>query len=43
MGAYDVESFCRLTGYALELTTDVREAECLALRRRWGKDAVAPA
>jgi tRNA(adenine34) deaminase len=43
MGAYDVEAFCRLTGYALELTTGVREAECLALRRRWGKDAVAPA
>ena len=43
MGAYDVEAFCRLTGYALELTVGVRETECLALRRRWGKDAVAPA
>lgn len=43
MGAYRVESFCELTGYPLELTTGVREAECLALRRRWGRDAVAPA
>ena len=41
LGAYTIESFCALTGYALELTTGVREAECLALRRRWGKDAVA--
>jgi len=40
LGAYTVESFCELTGYALELTTGVREAECLALRRRWGKDDV---
>ena len=41
LGAYTVESFCDLVGYALELTTGVREAECLALRRRWGKDAVS--
>jgi tRNA(adenine34) deaminase len=40
LGVYTVESLCDLTGYALELTTGVREAECLALRRRWGKDAV---
>jgi hypothetical protein len=35
-----VETFCRMTGYDLALTTGVREAECTALRRRWGKDAV---
>jgi tRNA(adenine34) deaminase len=43
MGSYSVESFCRLVGYDLELTTGVREAECTALRRRWGKDQVARA
>ena len=43
MGAYRVEAFCALTGYALELTGGVREAECLALRRRWGTDVVSPA
>ena len=40
LGVYTVEALCDLTGYALELTTGVREGECLALRRRWGKDAV---
>ena len=43
LGAYSIEAFCKLTGYDLELTTGVRDAECLALRLRWGKDAVAPA
>ena len=43
MGSYSVETFCRLVGYDLELTTGVREAECTALRRRWGKDQVRPA
>ena len=42
MGSYSVESFCRLVGYDLELITGVREAECTALRRRWGKDQVIP-
>jgi len=42
LGTYSVESFCALTGYGLALTTAVREAECTALRRRWGKDAVRP-
>ena len=41
LGAYTVESFCALTAYELDLTAGVREAECLALRRRWGKDPVA--
>jgi tRNA(adenine34) deaminase len=40
LGTYSVESFCRLTGYDLALTMGVREAECTALRRRWGKDAI---
>jgi tRNA(adenine34) deaminase len=41
LGTYSIEAFCRLTGYDLVLTTGVREAECTALRRRWGKDAGA--
>jgi tRNA(adenine34) deaminase len=41
LGDYAVEPFCRLTGYDLEVTTGVREAECLALRRRWGRDQVS--
>jgi tRNA(Arg) A34 adenosine deaminase TadA len=43
MGGYRVESFCQLVGFPLELTTGVREEECTALRRRWGKDQVTPA
>ena len=42
LGSYTIESFCRLVDYPLELTTGVRDAESLALRRRWGRDAVAP-
>ena len=42
LGTYSIEAFCRLTGYELELTTGVREAECTALRRRWGRDVVRP-
>ena len=42
LGAYSVETFCALTGYDLSLTTGVREAECTALRRRWGRDATRP-
>jgi Cytosine/adenosine deaminases len=41
LGAYTIESFCALTAYQLDLTTGVREAECLALRQRWGRDPVA--
>jgi len=41
LGAYTIESFCALTGYQLDLTTGVREADCLALRQRWGRDPVA--
>jgi tRNA(adenine34) deaminase len=42
LGTYSVEAFCRLTGYDLVLTTGVREAECTALRQRWGQDLVRP-
>jgi tRNA(Arg) A34 adenosine deaminase TadA len=42
LGTYSVETFCASTGYGLALTTGVREAECTALRRRWGKDAARP-
>ena len=40
LGTYAIETFCELTGYDLVLTAGVREPECTALRRRWGKDAV---
>ena len=42
LGDYSIEAFCRLTGFDLTLDTGVREAECLELRRRWGKDPVRP-
>jgi tRNA(Arg) A34 adenosine deaminase TadA len=42
LGPYSIETFCHLAGYDLALTTGVREAECTALRRRWGKDPVRP-
>lgn len=40
MGTYSIERFNAMTGCDYELTTGVREAECLALRQRWGKDQV---
>jgi tRNA(Arg) A34 adenosine deaminase TadA len=40
VGDYSIETFCRLAAYDLALTTGVRESECTALRRRWGKDPV---
>ena len=43
LGDYGLETFCRLTGYDLPLTSGIREAECLRLRLRWGKDAVRSA
>jgi len=42
LGNYTIEAFCRLVDYPLELTTGVREVDALALRRRWGRDQVAP-
>ena len=41
VGDYSVEVFSRLVGHDLALTSGVREAECTALRRRWGKDQVS--
>jgi tRNA(adenine34) deaminase len=41
MGTYSVESFLALCGCHYELATGVREAECLQLRQRWGKDQTA--
>jgi tRNA(adenine34) deaminase len=40
LGTYSIETFCPLVGYDLTVITGVREPECTALRRRWGKDAV---
>ena len=41
IGTYSVERFKAMTGCKYEVATGVREAECLALRRQWGKDSVA--
>jgi tRNA(adenine34) deaminase len=40
LGTYSIETFCPLVGYDLTVITGVREPECTALRRRWGKDVV---
>lgn len=40
MGTYSMETFAALVGGGVELQTGVRNAECLALRRRWGRDPV---
>src|SRR2546427_3589570 len=40
LGTYSIETFCRMAGYDLALTTGVRERECTALRRRWGRDSI---
>ncbi len=42
LGRYDIESFCAMTGWHPSLTEGVLGQEYLALRRRWGRDAVAP-
>jgi tRNA(Arg) A34 adenosine deaminase TadA len=41
LGSYSIEAYCRMLAWPLELVTGVRHAECLALRRRWGKDQTA--
>lgn len=43
LGRYDIESFCEMTGWHPALTEGVLEQDYLALRRRWGRDAVTPA
>jgi hypothetical protein len=40
MGTYSIETLCELVGYKLEITNGVREEDCTAMRRRWGKDIV---
>lgn len=40
LGAYSIEAYCRLLAWPLDIVTGVRHAECLALRKRWGKDKV---
>jgi tRNA(adenine34) deaminase len=42
LGRYSLEAFADLMGYRLELVQGVRRSECIALRRRWGRDIVAP-
>jgi tRNA(adenine34) deaminase len=36
-GDYAVEKLLAMTGASLQLTTDVRTAECEAMRRRWSR------
>lgn len=40
LGHYSIEQFCALTGHALTLRQGVLEDDYLALRLRWGGDAV---
>jgi tRNA(adenine34) deaminase len=40
LGTYSIEAYCRMLEWPLDIVTGVRHAECLALRRRWGKDKV---
>lgn len=42
LGTYSIEAYCRMLDWPLQIVTGVRHAECLALRKRWGKDKVAP-
>ena len=41
LGTYSIEAYCKLLAWPLEIVTGVRHAECLGLRKRWGKDKVA--
>ena len=43
LGRYSLEAFTSLMGYRLDLVLGVRRAECLALRRRWGRDVTSGA
>lgn len=40
LGAYSIEAYCRMLAWPLDIVTGVRHAECLALRKRWGRDKV---
>lgn len=39
LGSYSLESFCGLVDWHADLQFGVLHDECLALRRRWGRDA----
>jgi tRNA(adenine34) deaminase len=41
LGSYSIEAYCKMLSWPLEIVTGVRHAECLELRKRWGKDKVA--
>ena len=41
LGTYSIEAYCKLLAWPLEIVTGVRHAECLELRKRWGKDRVS--
>jgi tRNA(adenine34) deaminase len=41
LGTYSIEAYCKLLAWPLDIATGVRHAECLELRKRWGKDKVA--
>ena len=41
LGSYSIEAYCKMLAWPLEIVTGVRHAECLELRKRWGKDKVS--
>jgi tRNA(adenine34) deaminase len=41
LGTYSIEAYCKMLAWPLEIVTGVRHAECLELRKRWGKDKVS--
>ena len=43
LGSYALEQFCEMTQWHPRLESGLLEGEYLALRRRWGKDAVQQA
>jgi tRNA(adenine34) deaminase len=41
LGSYSIEAYCKMLAWPLEVVTGVRHAECLELRKKWGRDKVA--
>jgi len=41
LGTYSIETYCKMLAWPLEIVGGVRHAECLKLRKRWGKDKVS--
>jgi tRNA(adenine34) deaminase len=41
LGTYSIEAYCEMLAWPLDIVTGVRHAECLGLRKRWGKDKVS--